>query len=162
MIRKRGGGHGRPQTGIVQTSRKLGWSKRNDWKRNNKKCKNTKCKKKSGNPAPVETNVRSNGTKKKRHQTANKRNHVTKRGPATPHCRATLSHTVRQSRIGAKSKTEKRKKRKRKRLGPGGRHSPNRPRPASPKAGAQGPASRGAGNGRSPCGGAQRGQQFSG
>ena len=51
------------------------------------------------------------GREKKRHQTANKRNHVTKRGPATPHCRATLSHTVRQSRIGAKSKTKKKRNR---------------------------------------------------
>ena len=42
-----------------------------------------------------------------RQQTANSLNPVTKRSPAAPHCRATLSHTVRQSRIGAKSKAEK-------------------------------------------------------
>ena len=54
-----------------------------------------------------------------RQRTANSLNPVTKRSPAAPHCRATLSHTVPQSRIGAKSKAEK-KKRKRKRLGPGG------------------------------------------
>ena len=42
-----------------------------------------------------------------RRQTANSLNPVTKRSPAAPHCRATLSHTVRQSRIGAKRNAEK-------------------------------------------------------
>ena len=71
---------------------------------------------------------------------------MTKRSPAAPHCRATFSHTVRQRR-----KKEQEQKQKRKRLGPGGRHSPNRGRRRrglEPKS----PASRGAGNGRSPCG----------
>ena len=45
---------------------------------------------------------------------------MTKRGPATPHCRATLSHTVRQSRIGARSKTEKKKETETERAGAGG------------------------------------------
>ena len=45
-----------------------------------------------------------------RRQTANSLNPVTKRSPAAPHCRATLSHTVRQSRIGAKRNAEAKKK----------------------------------------------------
>ena len=45
---------------------------------------------------------------------------MTKRSPAAPHCRATLSHTVRESHIGAKSKTEKETETKTETAGAGG------------------------------------------
>ena len=68
---------------------------------------------------------------------------MTKRSPAAPHCRATLSHTIRQSRIGAKKNTQEKGTKNGNRNSWGrGRwcHSPKRPKPAPPKTGAQGPS----------------------